>query len=61
MRERKRRTPKRRGGKVVYFNAEDRAILEEAKRLDGLTGNDVIRRALRAYHRKLLRAEKLAS
>lgn len=61
MRERRRKTPSRPGAKVVYFSAADREILEAACRIDGLCGNDVIRRALRAYYRKLLRTEKLAS
>ncbi len=61
MRERKRRTPKRRGGKVIYFSAEERSILDAASKLDGRTASDVIRRAIRWYYRKLLRTEKIAS
>ena len=61
MRERKRKAPKRPGAFVFYLSESDRTILDAASKLDGLSRSDVLRRAIRAYYRKLQRSERIAS
>jgi uncharacterized protein (DUF1778 family) len=45
----------------MLLDADDRAILAEAARLEKLSRSDIIRRAIRAYYRKLRQTEAIAS
>jgi metal-responsive CopG/Arc/MetJ family transcriptional regulator len=45
----------------ILLDPEDRNALDEAARLEKLTRSDVIRRAIRAYYRKLRQTEAIAS
>lgn len=45
----------------ILLDPDDRFALEEASRIEKLSKSDVFRRALRAYYRKLLRTEQIAS
>lgn len=46
---------------LVQLDEDDRRALEESSRIEKLTRSDVIRRALRAYYRKLKQTEQIAS
>jgi predicted transcriptional regulator len=46
---------------TIILDAEDREALNEAARLEKLTRSDVMRRAIRAYYRKLRQTEAIAS
>jgi len=46
---------------VVILAPDDRLALDESSRIERLSRADVIRRALRAYYRKLRQTEQIAS
>jgi hypothetical protein len=60
MKKKQKRAPRKRPLFMIKFDHEDRAMLDEASRVEKLTRSDVLRRALRAYYRKL-RIDKIAS
>jgi uncharacterized protein (DUF1778 family) len=43
---------------MVHLDDEDRKILDHAAELEKLTRSDVLRRALRAYYRKLRQTDQ---
>jgi metal-responsive CopG/Arc/MetJ family transcriptional regulator len=61
MKKRQKKGAPKRPMFMVQLDSEDRAMLEEASRAEKLTRSDIIRRALRAYYRKLRSADKIAS
>jgi Ribbon-helix-helix protein, copG family len=54
----RRRSAARSGQFVINLDREDREALDEASRIEKLPRTDILRRALRAYYRKLRQTDQ---